>query len=302
MDPRSLNAEEKAHPEPASIPVEKQEPVKPRGLLSRIRYYEEVLDRKLGIESHSLDRVIPENRKPPNSLAMAFMWASATINISCFSTGFLGKEFGLSLGQTIAITICATFLGAAVTRDLLFPFGFPAAYIYPLGLVRDYGPCAVSDGRVSIAVGVVIVACVSFLFSFVGLRGVLMYEQYAWILFFIIFMIIYGESAHRANLAAPATVTGLTRSGNALTLIGVVYGSSASWSSIVSDFYVHYPVNTPKIKIFLYTTLGITIPTCIGMLLGACISSALDTNPEWAAAYENGIGYRCQSFLSLAAE
>ncbi|EAW18198.1 putative nucleoside transporter [Aspergillus fischeri NRRL 181] len=278
MDPRSLNAEEKAHPEPASIPVEKQEPVKPRGLLSRIRYYEEVLDRKLGIESHSLDRVIPENRKPPNSLAMAFMWASATINISCFSTGFLGKEFGLSLGQTIAITICATFLGAAVTG------------------------CAVSDGRVSIAVGVVIVACVSFLFSFVGLRGVLMYEQYAWILFFIIFMIIYGESAHRANLAAPATVTGLTRSGNALTLIGVVYGSSASWSSIVSDFYVHYPVNTPKIKIFLYTTLGITIPTCIGMLLGACISSALDTNPEWAAAYENGIGYRCQSFLSLAAE
>lgn len=148
---------------------------------------------------------------------------------------------------------------------------------------------AVSDGRVSIAVGVVIVACVSFLFSFVGLRGVLMYEQYAWILFFIIFMIIYGESAHRANLAAPATVTGLTRSGNALTLIGVVYGSSASWSSIVSDFYVHYPANTPKIKIFLYTTLGITIPTCIGML-GACISSALDTNPEWAAAYENGIG------------
>lgn len=92
MDPRSLNAEEKAHTEPASIPVEKQEPAKPRGLLSRIRYYEEVLDRKLGIESHSLDRVLPENRKPPNSLAMALMWASATINISCFSTGFLGKN------------------------------------------------------------------------------------------------------------------------------------------------------------------------------------------------------------------
>ncbi|KAH2917087.1 hypothetical protein KXW73_003922 [Aspergillus fumigatus] len=318
MDPRSLNAEEKAHTEPASIPVEKQEPAKPRGLLSRIRYYEEVLDRKLGIESHSLDRVLPENRKPPNSLAMALMWASATINISCFSTGFLGKKFGLSLGQTIAITICATALGAAVTgwcatmgpgtglRQVAisrYSLGFyPSSIIAALNVIEQLGwasvNCitgglalrAVSDGRVSIAVGVVIVACVSFLFSFVGLRGVLMYEQYAWILFFIIFMIIYGESAHRANLAAPATVTGLTRSGNALTLIGVVYGSSASWSSIVSDFYVHYPANTPKIKIFLYTTLGITIPTCIGMLLGACISSALDTNPEWAAAYENGIG------------
>ena len=112
-----------------------------------------------------------------------------------------------------------------------------------------------------------------------GLRGVLLYEKYAWIVFFIIFMIIYGEAAHRANLAAPPTVTGMTASGNVLSLIGVVYGSSASWSSIVSDFYVHYPVDTPKVKIFFYTTFGITIPTCIGMLLGACISSALGTNP-----------------------
>lgn len=149
---------------------------------------------------------------------------------------------------------------------------------------------AVSDGHVSVAVGVVIIACVSLLFSFVGLRGVLLYEKYAWMMFFVIFMIIYGEAAHRANLSAPPTVTGMTKSGNALSLIGVIYGSSASWSSIVSDFYVHYPVDTSKVKIFLYTTLGITIPTCIGMLLGACISSALDTNPEWAAAYDIGIG------------
>jgi purine-cytosine permease-like protein len=156
---------------------------------------------------------------------------------------------------------------------------------------------AVSDGRVSIVVGVVIVACVSFLFSFVGLKGVLMYEQYAWVVFFVIFMIIYGESAHRMDLAAPPTVSDMTRSGNVLSLIGVVYGSSASWSSIVSDFYVHYPVNISKVKVFLYTTLGITIPTCVGMLLGACISSALDTNPEWAAAYDNGIGEILQTIM-----
>jgi hypothetical protein len=139
MDPRGLDAEEKAHPEPTSIPVEEQEPVKPRGLLSRIRYYEVVMDRKLGIESHSLDRVLPENRKPPNSLVMAFMWASATINISCFSTGFLGKEFGLSLGQTIAITICGTFLGAAVTVRIPFPISLDlprAICSSPLGFQR----------------------------------------------------------------------------------------------------------------------------------------------------------------------
>ncbi|KAJ5856416.1 uncharacterized protein N7529_010360 [Penicillium soppii] len=295
-----------------------EEPVKPSGILAQIRYYEELLDRKLGIESHSLDRVHPEDRHPPSSVVMAFMWASATMNISCFSTGFLGKQFGLSLGQTIPIVIFSTLLGAMVTgwcatmgpgtglRQVAiarFSFGYyPSSIIALLNVIEQLGwasvNCitgglalsAVSDGHVSIAVGVVIIACVSLLFSFVGLRGVLLYEKYAWMLFFVIFMIIYGEAAHRANISAPPTISGIDRSGNVLSLISVVYGSSASWSSIVSDFYVHYPVNTPKIKIFLYTTLGITIPTCIGMLLGACISSALDTNPEWQAAYDVGIG------------
>ncbi|CAI7583973.1 unnamed protein product [Penicillium bialowiezense] len=309
--------EKKIQHEPTVSAVE-QDPVKPKGLLAKIRYYEEMLDRKLGIESHSLDRVHPEDRHPPSDVVMAFMWASATMNISCFSTGFLGKQFGLSLGQTIPIVMFSTLLGAMVTgwcatmgpgtglRQVAiarFSFGYyPSSIIALLNVIEQLGwasvNCitgglalsAVSDGHVSIAVGVVIIACVSLLFSFVGLRGVLLYEKYAWMLFFVIFMIIYGEAAHRANISAPPTVSGLERSGNVLSLISVVYGSSASWSSIVSDFYVHYPVNTPKIKIFLYTTLGITIPTCIGMLLGACISSALDTNPEWQAAYDNGIG------------
>lgn len=179
---------------------------------------------------------------------------------------------------------------------------YPSSIIAALNVIEQLGwasvSCitgglalsAVSDGHVSIAVGVVIVACVSLVFSFIGLRAVLLYEKYAWILFFIVFMIIYGEAAHRANLAAPPKVTGVTGAGTVLSLISVIYGSSASWSSIVSDFYVHYPVNTPKIKVFLYTSLGISIPTCIGMLLGACIASALSTNPEWEAAYDVGIG------------
>ncbi len=39
------------------------------------------------------------------------MWASGTMNLSCFTTGFLGWELGLSLSQTIWITIVASFFG-----------------------------------------------------------------------------------------------------------------------------------------------------------------------------------------------
>lgn len=110
--------EKKLPTEPAVSPIDEPEPEKfsrPRGVFATIRYYEEYLDRKMGIESHSLDRVHPENRDSPSSVVMGLMWASATMNISCFSTGFLGNEFGLSLGQTIPIVIFATLLGAAVT-------------------------------------------------------------------------------------------------------------------------------------------------------------------------------------------
>ncbi|OOF98948.1 hypothetical protein ASPCADRAFT_204646 [Aspergillus carbonarius ITEM 5010] len=309
----------------ATASVEEQSLVKPQGLFARIRYYEELLDRKLGVESHSLDRVLPENRQPPNTLAMAFIWASATMNLSCFSTGFMGKEFGLSLGQTIPIMICATFLGACLTgwcatmgpgtglRQVAisrYSFGFyPSSIIAALNVIEQLGwasvSCitggqalrAVSDGHISMIVGVVIVACISLCFSFFGLKAVMTIEQFIWMIAFVVFMIIYGESAHHANLSDPPTVSGMTRSGNVLSLISVIYGSSASWCSIVSDFYVHYPVNTSKVKVFIYTTLGISLPTCIGMLLGACIASALDENPEWAAAYDNGIGEILQAII-----
>lgn len=115
MDFKTVEDGNPIEPKQATASVEEHALVKPSGFFARIRYYEELLDRKMGVESHSLDRVLPEDRKPPNTLAMAFIWASATMNLSCFSTGFMGKEFGLTLGQTIAIMICATFLGAALT-------------------------------------------------------------------------------------------------------------------------------------------------------------------------------------------
>jgi NCS1 nucleoside transporter family len=157
---------------------------------------------------------------------------------------------------------------------------------------------AVSDGRINLVLGVVIVAVVGLIFSFVGLRAVLSYEKYAWAVFLVVFMVMYGELAPHASISAPAAGVGATNKGAALTLFAVVYGSSASWCSIVSDFYVHYPVNTSKAKVFLLTTGGIAIPTCIGMLLGCCVGSTMAVNEDWANTYENeGVGQLLQMIL-----
>ena len=95
---------------------------------------------------------------------------------------------------------------------------------------------AVSDGRVNLALGVVIVGLASGVLSFVGLRAVLRYEMYAWVPIFIIFLVMFGEVGRFADGGSPPTVTGVNLSASALTWFSIVYGSTASWCSIASDY------------------------------------------------------------------
>ena len=160
----------------------------------------------------------------------------------------------------------------------------------------------VSNGHISIVVGIIIIACVSFAVSFVGLRAILVYEKYAWIIFFIIFLIIYGETGKYANNELPASdegaaLTGPALSGTILTLLAIFYGSSASWASMASDYYVHYPVNINRWKVFFMTTLGIAIPTSFGMIAGACVASAFTVKPDWATAEKEGLGFLITQML-----
>jgi purine-cytosine permease-like protein len=116
---------------------------------------------------------------------------------------------------------------------------------------------AVSDGRLGSELGVVIAAVLGFVISFVGLKAVFQYEKFAGLVLAVVFIIMYGEAAHLADYDTPTSLEGPTLSGMALTLFAIIYGSSASWCSIVADYYVEYPVDTSKWKVFILTTAGI---------------------------------------------
>ena len=90
------------------------------GILGRLRAVEAAMDRKLGVEAHGISRKKPEDKDPSyaswhNQAVMFLLWMSATTNLSCFATGFLGWKFGLDLSRNIAIIVFATLLGSAVT-------------------------------------------------------------------------------------------------------------------------------------------------------------------------------------------
>ncbi|KAL2421568.1 Purine-cytosine permease FCY21 [Exophiala dermatitidis] len=299
------------------------------GVLAKLRRLEARMDAKLGIESEAISRKRPEDKRPVRwheELTMALLWASGTMNTSCFATGFLGWEFGLSLKQSILITIFASLLGGAVTgycatfgaamglRQISvsrFSFGWwPNKIIAALNAVQQIGWAAVScitgglaltavaDGHVSLVVGIVIIAVVALCISFVGLNAILVYERYAWLIYFVIFMIIFGETGKYADNHTGASVKGATLSGTVLSLLAIVYGSSASWCTMASDYYVHYPATVSRVKVFLMTTVGIAIPTSIGMIAGCVVASALNNRPDWNHAYtDEGLGFLIQDML-----
>lgn len=69
------------------------------GILASLRNFEAKMDAKLGIESDAITRKLPEHKGHVpwhHQMTMFFLWASGTMNTSCFATGFLGWEFGLS--------------------------------------------------------------------------------------------------------------------------------------------------------------------------------------------------------------
>jgi hypothetical protein len=81
------------------------------GFLAKLRRFEERLDAKLGIESEAISRKLPEDKGHVpwhHQLNMFFLWASGTMNTSCFATGFLGHEFGLSKKTCLFFCALAT--------------------------------------------------------------------------------------------------------------------------------------------------------------------------------------------------
>ncbi|KAK2069641.1 hypothetical protein P8C59_004198 [Phyllachora maydis] len=301
-----------------------------RGFLGTLRHYENLLDKKLGVEAHGYMRRRPEERDPAyakwhNQAVMFLLWLSSILNLSCFTTGFLGWELGLDLGRSITIIIFATLLGSMVTgwcatlgpgtglRQVSisrYSIGWwPAKLIAALNVVEQVGwssvGCitgglalsAVSDGRLGSQLGIVLAAALAFVVSFVGLKAVFVYEKFAGLVLVVVFVIMYGEVGSFGDMATPTTLTGSTLSGTALTLFAVIYGSSASWCCIVADYYVEYPVNTSKANVFILTTLGTFLPTCFGMILGAVCGSALNNKADWSDAWDHGVGLLVKTMI-----
>jgi purine-cytosine permease-like protein len=231
--------------------------------------------------------------------------------------GVLGPEFGLSVNESIWLSVIATATGCiipAFTATLCAPLGLRqiAASRYAFGIwgaklcgvlniITNIGfgtiSCivagqllsAVSNGSLTIAVGIVVVVVGACAISFFGFRIVQIYESFAWILIGILLCVQFGQSS-KYFTRSPGTslLSGLDRTGAALTYFAIVFGQSAAWCSISGDYYVHYSPNINKWLVFSMTWTGLTLSTCFVVILGVYYGGIIKSNEIMATVYEEG--------------
>lgn len=279
------------------------------------------LDEKMGVETQGIDRIPEDQKKPPSILNAFFMWWSMTCHVGTIPIGVLGPEFGLTLGQSVAAIVVGTFLGAlcpAYTGVLgpktglrqiatsRYSFGFWGAKLCSvLNVIVGAGFAvvnvvitgqmlsAVSDYSMTVAVGCVIVAIISYVVSIFGFSIIHTFEKYSWIVCFILVCVLYGQSAPHVVPSAPGFGTNLEVAGSWLSFMAICFSSASGWCSIAADYYCNYPANTKSWKIFGLTLWGLVLPTTFITVAGACIGNAalLAAYPPYADAYEDhGLG------------
>jgi purine-cytosine permease-like protein len=152
---------------------------------------------------------------------------------------------------------------------------------------------AVSDYTMTISVGCVIVAVISYTFSVFGFAFIHTFEKYSWILAFILICVLIGQAGPHVSSSVPALDTGLGLAGSFLSFLAINFSSASGWCSIAADYYCNYPAKTSPWKIFFLTLFGVLIPTTFVTVIGACLGNAalsVQYSPYSDAYNNHGLG------------
>ena len=165
---------------------------------------------------------------------------------------------------------------------------------------------AVSGGNMSIVVGIIVVALVTWIVAVFGLAVFQMYERYgtlpmiivlllitcrwAWLPQMIVLLVLVGYASPNFDVSIQSTGNTVTINANRLSFFSLCLSIPVSWAAAASDFYVYYPENTTKWKIFLMTLSGSTLSYTFVNLIGVSLASGINITPVWATAYKTSSG------------
>ncbi|EGU81961.1 Vitamin B6 transporter [Fusarium oxysporum] len=269
-----------------------------------------------GLEARGIERVLPEERQEASSAAdlqVAVLWFSANLSLNNLATGLFGPMvFGLGFLDSALLAVFGTILGACSTAYMAtwgpqsgnrtmvvlryFMGYWPSKLPTFLNIVLMVGyatiDCiiggqvlsAVSGGTMTILVGVIVVAIVSWVVAVFGMRIFHTYERYAWIAQVVVLAVLIGVAGPSFNAAAKPTVSGNVLAASRLSFFSLCFYVPNSWAAAASDFYVYYPERTSRLKVFLLTVTGLTVSFTLVYLIAIGLATGIVDNKAWSDA------------------
>ncbi|KAH9845689.1 putative purine-cytosine permease (2A39) family protein [Teratosphaeria destructans] len=225
-----------------------------------------------------------------------------------FLDSSLCAVLGAILGS-IPVAYIATFGPLSGNRTMVFTryvMGWwPAKIIVILNLIVLLGYCIIDavvagqilsavspNGMLSVIVGIVIVALITWAVSTFGYSTFHYYERYAWLPQLIVLCVLAGVAGPKFDLYGNPSegLSERTIVGNRLSFFSLCFSSAITYSGTGADFFVYYPVRTPRWKVFSVTLAGLVISFAPMFVLGIGLTSGLASHADWSAAYNTSQG------------
>ena len=275
---------------------------------------------RYNVEARGIQRVPPEDRHDLSRLGftqICLLWISINLEAVVIALGFLGPVvFYLPFLDSCLLAVFGSIIGAAPVgyiatfgprsgnRTMIFTRyitgWYPSKLIVVLTLIIFMGYIlidavvggqilsAVADDNLSVIVGIVIVCVITWIVSTFGYSVFHMYERYAWLPQLIVISILAGVAGQKFDLYGnpsegyPSNVI----AGNRLSFFSLCLASQITYAESAADFFVYYPANASRTKVFISCLAGLTLSSTFALVVGIGLGSGTFTNPDWAAAYE----------------
>ncbi|KAK8166565.1 permease for cytosine/purines, uracil, thiamine, allantoin-domain-containing protein [Phyllosticta citrichinensis] len=274
-------------------------------------------------ETRGIQRVEEHERHDLRNLGysqVAILWFAINLAANNITLGMLGPSvyslgfkdsclcavFGMMVG-CLATAYTATFGPRSGNRTMIFSrysMGFyPSKVVVSLNIIVLLGysliDCVVagqvlshvSSSNLSIVVGIVIVAIVTWFVTTFGYSVFHMYEKYAWFPQLVVLSILAGVAGPKFDTSTPSSAPDTrTLIGNRISFFSLCLSAAVTYSGEAGDYLVYYPSNTPGWKVFAVTYGGLTSSFTMVYILGIGLASGMASNPDWAEAYETSQG------------
>lgn len=159
-----------------------------------------------------------------------------------------------------------------------------------------------SNGSLSVEVGIVITAILTWIVTTFGIKIFHHYERYevtlehsnlplltlyryAWIPTNAILLILAGSAGPKFDLNSHSVGDSATIAGNRLSFFSVCLSAAITYAPDAADFLVYCdPKITPRWKVFTATMIGLSLSFAFTFIIGAGLATGLSNDPAWEAA------------------